>query len=317
MSRRSMFVLSVAVSAVLPLAACSTSSTGGSRSNSAGSGSNVGGGATVVQAAASINAWGSILSQLGGTHVKTTSIITSPDTDPHAYEPTPADGRIIATAQLFVENGIGYDSWADKAVQANPDPGRTVINVGQLTATPDGGNPHRWYSPSDVQKVADTITADLKKIDPADAAYFDTRRSSFENTGLARYHQLITDIKTAYAGTPVGASESIFAPLSDALGLNLITPASFLKDISEGTDPSAADKAAIDAQISGKKIKVYVFNSQNSTPDVSAQVTASKQNGIPVAAVTETLSPEGATFQQWQSAQLSAIKAALAQATGK
>lgn len=317
MSRRLMFVSSVAASAALVLAACSTSTTGSSGSNPAGSGSNVGGGGTVVQAAASINAWGSILSQLGGTHVKTTSIITSPDTDPHAYEPTPADGRTIATAQLFVENGIGYDSWADKAVQANPDPGRTVINVGQLTATPDGGNPHRWYSPSDVEKVADTITADLKKIDPADAAYFDTQRSSFETTDLAQYHQLINDIKTTYAGTPVGASESIFTPLSDALGLDLITPASFLKDISEGTDPSAADKAAIDAQISSKKIKVYVFNSQNSTPDVSAQVTAAKKNGIPVAAVTETLSPAGASFQQWQSAQLTAIKAALAQATGK
>jgi len=321
-SRRLMFVSSLAVAATLVLAGCSTSSTGGGGSNptgvgsSGGSGGN-GSGGKVVQAAASINAWGSILSQLGGTHVKTTSIITSPDTDPHAYEPTPADGRTIATAQLFVENGIGYDPWADKALQANPDSGRTVINVGQLTGTPDGGNPHRWYSPSNVEKVADTITADLKKIDPADAAYFDTQRSTFENTGLAQYHQLINDIKTKYAGTPVGASESIFAPLSDALGLNLITPPSFLKDISEGTDPSAADKATIDAQISGKKIKVYVFNSQNSTPDVSAQVTAAKQNGIPVAAVTETLSPEGASFQQWQSSQLTAIEAALAQATGK
>ncbi len=312
-----MFVSSVAVAASLVLAGCSTSSAGDSGSNPPGSGSSGGSSGEVVQAAASINAWGSILSQLGGTHVKTTSIITSPDTDPHAYEPTPADGRTIATAQLFVENGVGYDSWADKAVQANPDPGRTVIDVGQLTGTPDGGSPHRWYSPSDVEKVADTITADLKKIDPADAAYFDTQRSTFETTGLAQYHQLINAIKTTYAGTPVGGSESIFAPLSDALGLNLITPASFLKDISEGTDPSAADKATIDAQISGKKIKVYVFNSQNSTPDVSAQVAAAKQNGIPVAAVTETLSPAGASFQQWQSAQLTAIEAALAQATGK
>ncbi|MDT4934990.1 MAG: zinc/manganese transport system substrate-binding protein, partial [Pseudonocardiales bacterium] len=124
-------------------------------------------------------------------------------------------------------------------------------------------------------------------------------------------------IKTKYAGTPVGASESIFAPLADALGLNLITPPSFLKDISEGTDPSAGDKATIDAQISGKKIKVYVFNSQNSTPDVSAQVAAAKKQGIPVTAVTETLSPAGASFQDWQSNQLRTLESALAQATGK
>lgn len=271
----------------------------------------------MLKAAASINAWGSILTQLGGSHVHETSIITNPDTDPHAYEPTPADGRTIADSQLFVENGIGYDPWAAKALAASPDPNRIVLDVGQLVDVPDGGNPHRWYDPSNVEAVADTITTDLKKLDPADASYFDTQRQTFEDAGLAQYHQLISDIKARYAGTPVGASESIFAPLSDALGLNLLTPADFLKAISEGTDPSAADKATIDAQIAGKQIKVYVFNTQNSTPDVAAQVDAAKKQGIPVAGVTETLSPANASFQDWQVAQLKSLESALAQATGK
>ena len=269
----------------------------------------------VIPVAASINAWGSIVSQLGGTHVQATSIISNPDTDPHDYEPTPADGRTIANSALFVENGIGYDPWAAKSLAASPDSHRIVLDVGQLVGVPEGGNPHRWYSPSDVEKVADGITADLKKVDPSDSAYFDTQRQSFENTGLARYHQLINDIKAKYAGTPVGASESIFAPLADALGLKLITPPSFLKAISEGTDPSAADKTTIDAQISGKQIKVYVFNSQNSTPDVARQVEEANKAGIPVSTVTETLSPAGASFQDWQSAQLQALQAALARGT--
>ena len=314
MSGRRLSVLAlVTVAASLVVSACGTSSGTPTGAAAAGSGSGSGGG-KVITAAASINAWGSILAQLGGTHVTTTSIITSPDTDPHDYEPTPADGRIIASAALFVQNGIGYDSWAAKALAANPEPARTVITVGDLVGVPDGGNPHHWYSPANVEKVADAITADLKKADPADVAYFDAQRHTFESTGLAEYHRLITDIKSKYSGTPVGASESIFAPLAQALGLDLVTPASFLKAISEGTEPSAADKAAIDAQIAGKKIRVYVFNSQNSTPDVSAQVAAAKRQGIPVAAVTETLSPAGATFQDWQSAQLKTLQAALAQA---
>ncbi|HEX3816001.1 MAG TPA: zinc ABC transporter substrate-binding protein [Mycobacteriales bacterium] len=310
MFRRS-FVVPAAVAAVaLTAAGCSTSS-------SASDSKRVAAGGKVITVAASINAWGSILQQLGGSHVKETSIITNPNTDPHDYEPTPADGRVIASARLFVENGIGYDSWAAKSVAASPDSGRTVLDVGRLVGIPDGGNPHRWYSPTDVAKVADTITADLKKADPADAGYFDGQRSAFDTKGLATYNTLIKDIRTKYAGTPVGASESIFAPLSDALGLKLVTPPSFLKAISEGTDPSAADKSTIDAQISGKKIKVYVFNSQNSTPDVSAQVQAAKKAGIPVSTVTETLSPAGASFQNWQSAQLQALESALHKATGK
>jgi zinc/manganese transport system substrate-binding protein len=294
--------------AVLGAAACSTS-----RSGSAGPS----GDGHVVQVAASINAWGSILSQLGGSHVRATSIITNPDTDPHDYEPTPADGRVIAESQLFVENGIGYDSWAAKALAASPDSGRLVIDVGQQVGVAAGGNPHRWYDPSDVETVADAITADLKKLDPADAAYFDSQRARFESSGLAAYHQLISEIKTTYEGTPVGASESIFSPLAEALALDLATPPSFLKAISEGTDPSPADKAAIDAQIAGKKIKVYVFNSQNSTPDVAAQVAACRKQGIPVVGVTETLSPATASFQAWQTAQLQSLQAALKQATDK
>lgn len=299
-------VLAVAVAVASGLVGCATTAP-------TPSGGTAGG--TTITVAASINAWGSILSQLGGAHVQASSIITNPDTDPHDYEPTPADARTMASSALFVENGVGYDPWAAKSLAASPDPTRMVVDVGQLVGVADGGNPHRWYSPSDVEKVADAITADLKRADPTDSAYFDGRRRTFETVGLAPYHQLINEIRSKYAGTPVGASESIFSPLADALGLHLVTPPSFLQAISEGTDPSAADKATIDAQISTRQIKVYVFNSQNSTPDVSAQVDAAKRVGIPVTEVTETLSPAGASFQDWQSAQLRALESALAAAS--
>lgn len=270
-----------------------------------------------VYAAASTNAWGSILEQLGGSHVRARSLITSPDTDPHDYEPTPADGRVIASARLFVENGVGYDSWAAKAVAANPDPHRVVLDVGALVGVAKGGNPHRWYSPGDVEKVADQITSDLKRLDPADAAYFAGRRTAFETTALARYHRVISRLRSRYAGVKVGASESIFSPMAQALGLDLVTPPSFLSAISEGTDPSAADKAAVDAQIRTRTIKVYVFNSQNATPDVAAQVAAARAAGIPVSTVTETLSPKGASFQDWQTSQLTRLERALAKASGR
>ena len=296
---------------MLALTACSTSS----GATSAGSGQP--GGGNVITVVATTNAWGSIAAQLGGTHVRETSLITNPDTDPHDYEPTPADARTIAGARVVVKNGVGYDPWADKLLAANPVSGRVVLDVGELVHVPDGGNPHRWYSPPDVRTVADQITADYTAADPADAAYFDAQKQTFLTHGLARYHQLIADIKARYAGTPVGASESIFSPLAAALGLNLITPPSFLKAISEGTDVSPADKATIDAQIATGAVKVYVFNSQNSTPDVAAQVTDARQHGIPVSAVTETLTPATASFQDWQSAQLVTLQAALHQATGR
>ena len=274
-------------------------------------------GASTLRVVAAESFWGSIASQLGGDRVQVTSVITSPATDPHDYEPTAADARTIAGAQLVIVNGIGYDPWVDKLVAANPVHGRVVLEVGDLVGIKPGGNPHRWYSPNNVQQVVDEIVADYAKLDPKDAGYFRRQKASFETRGLAQYKRLIATIKRKYRGVAVGASESIFAPLAQALGLKLLTPASFLKAISEGTEPTVADKTTIDRQITNKQIKVWVYNSQNSTPDVKRLTDAARKKGIPVTAITETPTPSSARFQDWQSRQLRALAAALAKATGR
>jgi zinc/manganese transport system substrate-binding protein len=295
--------------AVLAAAACSTSSPQ-SADTPASSGK-------TIQVVAAENFWGSIASQLGGDHVKVTSIISNPDADPHDYEPTAADARTVAGAQFTIVNGIGYDAWADKLLAANPTDGRTDLKVGDLVGIQPGGNPHRWYSPANVKQVIDQITTDYKSLDPADAADFDKLKTTFVDQTLATYNQLITDIKTKYAGTPIGASESIVSPLAEGLGLKMLTPDTFLSAISEGTDPTARDKSLIDQQIAGKQIKIYIYNSQNSTPDVAAQVKAADAKGIPVATVTETPTPAGVSFQDWQVRQLQGIQQALTKATAK
>ncbi|WP_031074662.1 metal ABC transporter solute-binding protein, Zn/Mn family [Streptomyces sp. NRRL WC-3742] len=305
----------VGVAALAATAACSTSSP--AKTASAPGSSGAGGSSKVIQVTAAENFWGSIATQLGGDHVKVTSIIANPDTDPHSYEPTAADGRNVAGADYVINNGIGYDAWSDKLLAANPASGRTALKVGDLLGKKEGDNPHQWYSAESVTKVIDRITADYKKMDPADAAYFDTQKQTFTTRTLAKYTQLEADIKATYAGTPIGASESIVTPLAESVGLKMLTPETFLAAVSEGTDPTAADKATIDQQISGKQIKIYVYNSQNSNPDIVAQVNAAKAQGIPVAQVTETLAPANATFQDWQTQQLQGIADALKQATGK
>jgi zinc/manganese transport system substrate-binding protein len=184
--------------------------------------------------------------------------------------------------------------------------------VGKLNGVAEGGNPHMWYSPAFVLKVVDAITARLKRLDSAGSSYFASQHDAYVSTGLKNYNDLRAQIKLKYAGTPVGATESIFAYLAPDLGLNLISPPGFLKAISEGTDPTAADKATMDSQIANKQIKVLVFNSQNSTPDVQALVDKARARGIPVTSVTETLDPANLTFQDWQSKQLQALSDALA-----
>ena len=265
---------------------------------------------TMIRVAAAENFWGSIASQIGGTHVSVISIITNPTTDPHSYEPSAADARTLASAQLVIENGIGYDPWVARLLDA--DQGTvTLLNVGDLLGVNEGANPHRWYGPGDVQRVIGRIVTDLGQIDPVDRTYFARQRIAFNTIALKRYRATIARIKTKYAGTPVGASESIFAMLAPALALHLITPPTFLRAISEGSDVSSADKETIDRQIRRHQIKIYVYNSQNVTPDVQAQLREVKVEHIPTATITETLAPASTTYEAWQTKQLLAIEAAL------
>jgi zinc/manganese transport system substrate-binding protein len=270
-----------------------------------------------IQVVAAENVWGSIAAQLGGSKVHVESVIVNPATDPHDYEPNAADARLLAGARLVIDNGVGYDPWASRLIASNPVGGRIVLTVGDLVGVQPGGNPHRWYSPADVHRVTAAIARDYSRLDPKDAAYFRDRRRAYERNGLARYNQLIASIRGDYRGVAVGASESIFAPLAQALGLRLVTPPSFLDAISEGTEPTAADLTTIDRQLARRELKVWVFNSQNSTPDVKRLTGAARRNHIPVTTITETLTPASASFQAWQSRQLEALRAALAQATGR
>jgi zinc/manganese transport system substrate-binding protein len=268
-----------------------------------------------LRVVAAENSWGSIASALGGNRVSVDQLIDSPAIDPHDYEPTAADARAGATARNGLVNGVGYDGWASKLLAANPSGKRAVINVGELVGAASGDNPHRWYNPDDVRAVVAAVTAAYSAADPSHAAYFAAQRARYQTGDLDRYDRLIASIKQAYSGTPVGASESIFAMLAPTLGLRLITPASFLRAISEGADPTASDKRVIDTQIHDRDIKVYVYNAQNTTPDVKAQVDAATSAGIPVVAITETPTPANASFTDWQVAQLTALQAALAKGT--
>ena len=272
---------------------------------------------TGVSVVAAENFWGSIARQIAGDKADVQSIITNPAQDPHSYEPTANDARAMAMSQLAIVNGVGYDPWAPKLLDANPDGARIVLTIGNLFGLHDGDNPHRWYDPAEVEAAANTIAADLEQLDPKHAGYYASQLENFETSGLAQYHALIAQIKARYAGTAVGASESIFALQARALGLKLITPASFMKAVSEGSEVSAQDTITAQRQIATHQIKMWIYNTQNLTPEVQQLGALARHNNIPIATVTETLSPRKDSFEQWQVAQLEGIERALHEATGR
>lgn len=277
----------------------------------------VGGGHARFEVLAAESFWGSIAGQLAGSMATVQSVIVNPGSDPHSYQPSAGDARAMAEASMVIVNGAGYDNWASQLLQAGTQSGRLVLDVGKRLGLKAGANPHRWYFPADVRTVVDAIVADYARLYPAGAGYFAQRRRLFETVGLARYDTLRREIRSRYAGVAVGYSESVFQGLGEDLGLDLLTPYGFVKAIAEGTDVTAADKRTVDRQAERRQIKVWIFNSQNVTPDVQRVNQIAAARHIPIATITETLSPATDDFEQWQVAELEGLLRALHEATGR
>jgi zinc/manganese transport system substrate-binding protein len=257
--------------------------------------------------------WASIAAQLGGVRVSVHSVVSDPNADPHEYEATTADARAFAEADLVILNGAGYDGWGTKLLAASPSERRRVIDVARLLGKKAGDNPHFWYDPAAVVKVADSITASYAAIDPdmATKGYFDLQRTELSKA-LAPYLDEIATIKQKYAGAAIGATESIFVYMAAALALNLTTPTAFMDAIAEGNDPPAGAVAQFHDQIAGNQIRVLIYNVQTATAVTTNLKTLAAAHHIPAVGVSETLQPQDAKFQDWQLAQLKNLETALA-----
>jgi zinc/manganese transport system substrate-binding protein len=264
----------------------------------------------LVEVVAAENFWGSIAAQLGGSKANVQSVVSDPNADPHEYESSTNDARAFADAALVILNGAGYDDWGQKLLAANPSNHRQVLTVAVLLGKKAGDNPHFWYDPDYMIRVADRITASYKSIDPTDAAYFDQQRGTLASA-VKPYLDRIAEIKAKFAGKPAGSTESVFVYTANATGLNLISPAEFMQAVSEGNDPPAGAVATFQDQVTNRQIKVLVYNVQTATSITTNMKNLAVANHIPVVGISETLQPDTAAFQDWQLRQLTTLENAL------
>jgi zinc/manganese transport system substrate-binding protein len=262
-----------------------------------------------VAVVVSVDQWGDIVSELGGSCANVKTVLASSSVDPHEYEPSPADAASFTGAKLVVVNGAGYDPWASK-LAASSAAGARVVSAAAVTKTPDGANPHLWYLPSAVTAVADAVTAELSKLDPQAGDYFSQRRSEF-TAAMAPYTGLIGKIKAAAAGRSYAATETIFDYQAQALGLVNRTPEGYQRASANGTDPSPADIDAFRTALAGRRIDVLIYNTQTEGSIPQQIRSAAEQARVPVVDVTETVPPGQTSFEGWQTAQLAALGKAL------
>jgi zinc/manganese transport system substrate-binding protein len=257
------------------------------------------------------NFWGNITAQIGGGHIDVTSIISNPNTDPHLYESDAHDAAAIATANIVVENGVGYDDFMDKLMAASPNSQRAVVSAAQvLDVTGNDPNPHLWYNTPKVPKVAAAIAAKLAAADPAHRADYQRNLQQFD-ASLQPINSVVAEIATKYPGAPVAYTERVPGYLLANADLSVQTPVGFASAVEDGNDPSPADTEAMDSLMTNHRIKVLLYNAQVTSSVTQHVRSLAQQAGIPVIGVTETLPAGQSTYQSWQLDQAKALLTAL------
>ena len=258
------------------------------------------------------NEYADVISQVGGQYVQVSAIMSNPNTDPHTFEASPAVAREINAAQLIVQNGVSYDTFMSTIESAAANSDSKVINVQTLLGLPDStANPHLWYNPGTMPKVADAIAADLAAIQPSHAAYFKANAKSFV-ASLDSWNSAIAAFKKAYAGVPVATTEPVADYMLQAVGADNLTPWTFQADIMNGVDPSPQNVALQKALFTDHKVKVFLYNQQVTDPLTESLITLANQNHIPVVGVYETMPTPGYDYQTWMLTEVQDLRKAVA-----
>lgn len=295
----------------------SASSSAGSGASSAGSVSSTaasGNSGGKIVAVGAENEYADVISQIGGSYVSVTGIMSNPETDPHTYEADTKDAALVGKATLIVENGLGYDDFMDKLTAGSPNSSRVVINVakdlGYSAKTP---NPHLWYNPNTMPRVAGLVAQALEKQMPAQKQVFEDNLNKFK-TSLEPWAKQLASLKKECAGTGVAVTEPVSDYLIDAAGLTNKTPWAYQAAVMNGTDPAPQDVKTQQELFSKKEVKAFLYNRQAVDDSTKALLSLAKKNGIPVVGVYETM-PQDYTYQKWMSTETQAITDAIQKGT--
>lgn len=238
------------------------------------------------------NVYSDIAKNIVGKYGTATAIIDKSSVDPHDFDPTTADAKKVAQANIIVANGLGYDSWMNKLAKSVD---KKPVLVGEdLMGLKSGDNPHIWYNLDMPTKYVDCLVKRLSKLDKKHAAYFKENGEKY----LAKIDK-IKQLAQANKGDqkPVFVSEPVFDYALQEAGYK-IGDKKFEEAIENGTDPSPKTINEMNNAIKQKKIAFFVNNTQASSSTVKSFVKLAKKNNVPVLNVRETI-PNNTTYLAW------------------
>lgn len=241
---------------------------------------------------ASFSLLGDMVQQIGGDRVTVTTLV-GPDGDAHVYQPSPADARAVADAKLLVVNGLGFEGWMERLVQASgydgpvvvASKGVTVLKAGESDdhaahedhAAHDhstghhhhgGIDPHAWQSLGNARIYVANILSGLQRVDPEGGSAYQARADRY----LAEIDALETELRQKIAALPPSrrlavTSHDAFGYFEAAYGITFLAPVG----VSTEAEPSAREVATLIRQIKTQGIPA-IFIESISNPRLLDQV---------------------------------------------
>lgn len=229
-----------------------------------------------IPVVASFSILGDIVGVVGGERVAVSTLV-GPDQDAHVFEPTPADVKAIARAQLVVINGLGFEGWMERLTGAAGYRGSLVVASAGVAARQRPGigahaaarpDPHAWQDPSNVMIYTRNIVAALSKLDPAGSSQYQANGERYLRAlaDLDRWAQAQFAVLSDRQRSVI-TSHDAFEYFAAHYGLRFLAA----QGVSTESDASARDIAALIRQIRQQDIKAVFFENM-SNPQLLRQL---------------------------------------------
>jgi zinc/manganese transport system substrate-binding protein len=196
---------------------------------------------------ASFSILGDMLQQVVGEHADVTTIV-GPDADAHVYQPSVADARAVADADVIFVNGLGFETWSKTLIAESGTDASVHVATQGVKIVKVGGetDPHAWNSLSNGVVYVNNIAAVLSNKIPEKADIIETNRATYANTLMA----LDASTKTKLSQLPaekrtVVTAHDAFGYLADAYDMTFLAPVG----IDTEAEPSAQELAVLIDQL--------------------------------------------------------------------
>lgn len=242
-----------------------------------------------------------MVKNVGGKRIDVYSIVQR-GTDPHEYEPRPADVSAANEADVIFHNGLnletGGNGWFNKLVQtAHKAFGKDVFAASagvkplHLTTNVHEQDPHAWLSLANGIQYVKTITRILSQKDPQNAKYYQQNSAAY----VAKLSKLHQTAQSQFLDIPADrrllvTSEGAFKYFSQAYH---VTPA-YIWEINTEAQGTPAQMKAVLAKISASQVKALFVESSVSPKSMNKVAT---ETGLPIHAkiFTDSLAKAGTT----------------------